>query len=568
MALTITYDGYGVVANADSLTNDTGGSGTGDWKEIGGGSYSLSPDASKYGTDSIGSKYASKSGYTYIDGIAALDFSGGGNQEGEMIYIWVMMLSPTPLDAIGTSPYNIVIGDGTNSLNEYTVASKSDSNGWDGRWRVFCIDPTITPTIDGGADLSAIDTIGIWIDTNVSVRAESFFISQIMCAKGLKVEGTSDNMFDDIVAWSEDYANRAAGMFQSRGQTYYSLGGLNIHSDNGSSNLSSSGSNVEYEKSEHYDGSSAWVTSYATDANLITATDTSGNTVDLEEVNVGIAGNDLNRVSISTTGALTFVKSGGYIKYLDTLVSDSGHEYNGVVFSEYTARTLGSESYTSCTFNGSASMTTTSSSDFNNINTIYGTTGVTSVVLDELGQVTSNTFNSSGSNHAVELTTVGDGGMDWNVKTNGFDAGSAGSPVTPTSTGNEDIYISASSGTIDINVISGATTPSIRSAGATVNVIAGLLPLTITVKANDTGLGIPDAHVIIQREDTKATIISGNTNGSGIYTESVAASYDGVDYIVWARQWDLVGTDYTSQQQSGTISSAGADINFSLIPLT
>ena len=87
MALTITYDGYGVVANADSLTNDTGGSGTGDWKELGGGSYSLSPDASKYGTASIGSKYASKDGYTYIDGITALDFSGGGAQEGEFIYI-------------------------------------------------------------------------------------------------------------------------------------------------------------------------------------------------------------------------------------------------------------------------------------------------------------------------------------------------------------------------------------------------------------------------------------------------------------------------------------------------
>lgn len=44
MALTITYDGYGVVANADAVTNDTGGSGTGDWRELGGGTFSYNTD--------------------------------------------------------------------------------------------------------------------------------------------------------------------------------------------------------------------------------------------------------------------------------------------------------------------------------------------------------------------------------------------------------------------------------------------------------------------------------------------------------------------------------------------
>ena len=41
MALTIAIEGKGVIANCDALTNDTGGTGTGDWSELGGGSISL-----------------------------------------------------------------------------------------------------------------------------------------------------------------------------------------------------------------------------------------------------------------------------------------------------------------------------------------------------------------------------------------------------------------------------------------------------------------------------------------------------------------------------------------------
>ncbi len=480
MALTITYDGYGVVANADSTTNDTGGSGTGDWKEIGGGSYSLSPDASKYGTESIGSKYASKSGYTYIDGITALDFSGGGAQEGEYIYIWVMMLSPTPLDDMTTNPYNIVLGDGTGSLSEYTVASKADSNGWDGRWRVFCIDPSTTPTIDGGADLSAIDTIGIWVDTDTSVRAESFYISQILCAKGLKVEGTSSTFYDDIVLWAEDYANRAAGMFQSRGQTYYSLGGLNIHSDTADTVISANGSNIEYEKSEFYNGT-AWVTAYPIDANIISTSDTGGNTVSLTDRNIGTAGNDINRVSLNVASGDYYTKIGGYIKYLASLTAKTGNIFIGSVFSLYNARTLGAETYSTCAFDGSATLTVTSSSDFTNGNIINGVTGVDSLSVSELSDISSNQIKGSGSNHGVNLTSIGSGSMTWDCTTSGFDTGSTGSPVTPTSTGNEAIYVSASSGTITISIATGATIPSIRSAGATVNIVAGLVDFKFTV---------------------------------------------------------------------------------------
>ncbi len=558
MALTITYDGYGVVANADSLTNDTGGSGTGDWKELGGGSYSLSPDASKYGVASIGSKYASKSGYTYIDGITALDFSGGGAQEGEMIYIWVMMLSPTPLDDMNTDPYNICIGSATGSLNEYTVASKADSNGWDGRWRVFAIDPTVTPTINGGADLSAIDTIGIWIDTDTSVRAESFYISQILCAKGLKVEGSSSTLYDDIVIWAEDYANRAAGMFQSRGQTYFSLGSLTIHSDSGNTTVLANGSNVEYEKCEFYNGTS-WGSSYPLTANVIATIETNGNQIDLTDTNIGLAGNEDNMLSIDSSLGTTYTKIGGYLKYLDGLDATSSDVFNGVVISNYTIRTLGAEEYKSCIFDGSASVTLDSGSDFANGNTMGGYSGVDSLITSELSYLSTTKIISSGSNHGVQLTSVGGGSMTWNCVTTDFDSGSAGSPVTPTSTGNEDIYISASSGTIDISVADGATTPSIRSAGATVNVISG----QITIEITSVIVGSSVHVATLDGNGSESTVIINEVASTS--TVSTSVTYSSLDYtdvaIKVRKSTDCSAVRYLPYKSYGVIGVGGMSVS-------
>jgi len=529
MALTITYDGYGVVANADSLTNDSGGSGTGDWKELGGGSYSLSPDASKYGTTSIGSKYASKDGYTYIDGIAALDYSTGGAQEGEFIYIWVMMLSPTPLDTMANTPYNIVIGDGTGSLNEYSVASKTDSNGWDGRWRVFCIDPTITPTINGGADISAIDTIGVWIDTNVSVRAESFFISQIMSAKGLKVEGTSTTMYDDIIAWAEDYSNRAAGMFQSRGQTYFSLGSLTIHSDTANTTVSSTGSNVEYEKSEHWSGS-AWVTSYPTDANVVKIDATGGNTANMTDTNVGLSGNSSNMASLNTSSATSFTKAGGYFKYVGTWDLTSNDSLDGVVITLSNSVVPNGAEMTNVTIG----------------NTLESTTGAMDLVASgDLSNLSNITFASYSGKYALYIPAS----ITGTITLNNFTGDGSGT----------DVYWAATSGALTINKSNG-TNFSTWSAGGTATIsLVTSVSIAVNVKDQATD-NIQDAWVYIDTNpatgDT-ADIILTQTDSSG----NISTSYSGAETSATVRI-----RKYGFKPYSGIISLlADSSTNITLI---
>lgn len=316
MALTITYDWYWVVANADALS-DTGWSWTGTWRELGWGSFSVTPDAKHYGTVSIGSKYAAKSWYTYIDWITPLDFSPWGAQEWEMLYIWVKILSNWPLQTLANNWLSLLVGSSTANSTEYRIAWSDDANEWGVDWRLFVVDPTIvTWAISNWTiDLSAINTIWIWIDTADSVRAETFFQSQIMCAKWLKVEWTSTTMFDDIVAWCTDYTNRAAWMFQKRWQTYYSVWWLSIHSDTANTVISQAGANVEYEKSEFWNWT-AWTTTYPTDANIITAADTWWNTTSVDFSNCWLSWNDSNMLSLAPSTATAFDVTGWYLKYL------------------------------------------------------------------------------------------------------------------------------------------------------------------------------------------------------------------------------------------------------------
>jgi hypothetical protein len=109
-----------------------------------------------------------------------------------------------------------------------------------------------------------------------------------------------------------------------------------------------------------------------------------------------------------------------------------------------------------------------------------------SVLCTSLALLDGCDFLSDGSNHAVELTSIGGGSMTWNCFLTGYVTGSSASPVTPTSTGNEAIYVNVASGTLTINVADGASIPSIRSAGATVNVVAGQKTFSFTVNPSIT----------------------------------------------------------------------------------
>ena len=118
--------------------------------------------------------------------------------------------------------------------------------------------------------------------------------------------------------------------------------------------------------------------------------------------------------------------------------------------------------------------------------TINDGTASASLITSALSKIIGNTFVSDGSNHAVELTSIGAGSMTWDNQLSGYvTGGSGGSPITPTSTSNEAIYINvATASDFTINVADGATVPSVRvgaSFTGSVNVVAGLKSFKFTL---------------------------------------------------------------------------------------
>lgn len=275
MALTIAYEGLGVIANADALINDTGGLGTGDWYESGSGTIGTNPDVYLYGSTSIGNQYASKSGWSYFDRVTALNFGSGGAQEGQFIYMWINISSKGAFKT-GNS-FMIRLGTDINNYRSYLIANKTDSNGWTGGWKLFVVDPTKAGTIadTGTFNTSSVRFIGTWIDTDVSVRADSIFFSQIAVAKGIRITGTSTTGWADAVDYCTNYASRAWGVLQEREGIYYVYGGLWIGSASQSSatSFADSGRIIQFGISEYYSSGGAWVTSYPSTANKIVIED-------------------------------------------------------------------------------------------------------------------------------------------------------------------------------------------------------------------------------------------------------------------------------------------------------
>ena len=267
MALTIGIEGKGVIANANAYPTDSAG---GSWGELGGGSIGFNPDVYIYGAGSIGNQYASKSGYSYYNTAAALDFDTAGTEEGQFIYMWINIQSKGPFDTLANNGFSIRIGTDTSNYRDFKIAGKNDSNGWAGGWKCFVIDPTkpgsVTDT--GTFDVGDVNYIGIWVDTDVSVRADSIFLDQIAVGSGLRITGTSTTGWKDVVDYCTYYTNRAWGMFEEREGIYYCKGKIYIgdSTQTAVTSFADSGRVIKFETSEYYNASSAWVSTVPTDA--------------------------------------------------------------------------------------------------------------------------------------------------------------------------------------------------------------------------------------------------------------------------------------------------------------
>jgi hypothetical protein len=157
---------------------------------------------------------------------------------------------------------------------------------------------------------------------------------------------------------------------------------------------------------------------------------------------------------------------------------------------------------------------------------IINSPATTAILSTNLSGLTDNTFTSTGIGHAVQLTSLGSGSMDWKNYLNNYAS-------TNGTSGNEAIYVNVASGTLAINVFAGYDTPSIRTAGAVVTLVISPVTTTITVSDVSTGALIENARVLVE-------VYSG---GSENYRESVTITNTGTTAYVVHTSHGLVTGD-------------------------
>jgi len=203
-------------------------------------------------------------------------------------------------------------------------------------------------------------------------------------------------------------------------------------------------------------------------------------------------------------------------------------------------------------------------------------TATAAIVTDNLSDLTACEFISDGTGHAVELTSIGGGSMNWNCSDSGYAA-------TDGSTGNETIYVNVASGTLSISVGTGYTTPTIRTAGATVNVVSGTVTLTVNTidssggvvgsaqvfvkAANGTGpLPFQDSVTITRSGSTASVSHTGHglsDNNKVLIEGADQEEYNGIKQIsnTTANAYDYTVSGTPTTPATGTITSTGVVIS-------
>jgi hypothetical protein len=190
------------------------------------------------------------------------------------------------------------------------------------------------------------------------------------------------------------------------------------------------------------------------------------------------------------------------------------------------------------------------------VNCLFDNSKVSTSVIAELADITDSDFVSAGTGHAIEITgTAGDVTLT-NVNFSGY-AGTNGS------TGNEAIYVNIASGTVNIS-INGGSTPSIRTAGATVNV-TNAVTVRVTVLDVNTGLPIENARVFLETDPGGTDIFNNLTNVSGV-VENTAYNYTSDTDVIGRVRKASSSPLYKTSPISGTITNNGFDVTVFLIP--
>ena len=185
-------------------------------------------------------------------------------------------------------------------------------------------------------------------------------------------------------------------------------------------------------------------------------------------------------------------------------------------------------------------------------NSSFAGTKVTSASPADAAQISACAFVSAGSGHAIE---IGGAAADMDL------SGVTFSGYSGTGT-NAPIYVNIASGTMTISIKDGGSTPTIRTAGATVNVV-NAVTVKVTVRDASTGAVVEGARVYLVADvggdlTPGDIILNALTNSSGI-VQDMAFAYTNPQPVTGRARRGTGTPLYKTSPLSGIIVATGFD---------
>ena len=365
---------------------------------------------------------------------------------------------------------SVLIGDTIADFDVHYVSGSDKPPAPKGGWTTYAVDPTVTPAGTVGAP-TVLQTVGVAIAAVAQARGNPHAVQSVRYGRA-EVEYTLGDVttpatFDGYALIDNSSADRfnllelTSGGFQARG-----------------------------------------LMSFGTAATPVYFKDSDKSIVIADDLKVGTNFNGglvLNAASELHWTNISIKNIGNVAKYYFSNPDNAITIMTGGVFED-----VGAYSYNSNSTNIGATyrrqeLVTQNGGTFTNC--IFDKSVATSALsADLLNLVTKCTFNWGTAGYGVDLGTIdATESLNWDNFESGYVTGSTGTDVGVTPTGDETILANVSAGQVlTINVQTGASIPSVANSGAgTVDVVAGQVTTTITVRDKITKLPIEGAMVYI-----------------------------------------------------------------------
>ncbi|RLA02068.1 MAG: hypothetical protein DRQ42_01635 [Gammaproteobacteria bacterium] len=449
-----------------------------------------------------GTQHASAEQRTAATGSLASDY--GSNitwTSGWSIFLWGIFLAPAAVDSDANGGIEMAIGSAISAFHRWTVGGNDFGRYPYGGWQNFVVDPEVTT---GRTTTGTPGTNYRWVGMLCKVisaisKGSPYGIDVIRYGRGeLEVtygEAANYATFDGM-ATENDSTNNKWGLFSSQSGSYIWKGLMSLGSAATLVDFRDSNRNIVVDNTRRVQST----------FNKIEVNNTSSN----------IEWSNINIVSLCTVSPGQF-----------EAVADAPIDFDSCQFTDLGTFIFQSNSALTATIFRRCGLVTTGGADVDGC-TFDDTSDSTKAVIvsspANAALITDSIFISGGTGHGLEIGgTAADLTLTDCVFT-GYDIANPGTAA------NKAIYVNIATGTVNLTVSGGSGVTldyHVRSAGATVNVIAGAVPVEVTCVKTD-GTELEDIRVYVAADPKSSGTATTDTASKLVDTDATFET-DGVE---------------------------------------